>query len=129
MVIAVLAISILPPDAMFQQQATTTQTNTGETQITLTGMIRYMLLVPACSTKCKIPSVALPYFAATDGKNYRLVGGVHLPICLNEELIVTGWLHTPSTWPSKAYAPRQNFSGDLTIESYTIVGRSSTSSC
>ena len=93
----------------------------------MTGYIHYISLTPACSPKCKIPSALMPYFTA-NGKNYRLLG-ISLRFCLNQEVTVTGWLHTPTQWSSQLYTPLMTFAGDITVLKYTVANGGASQTC
>jgi len=124
-----LAFSILSTHVLLQpSQLSTTETNPEGTEVTLTGFVHFAFVTPACSPKCKIPSVAFPFLMA-DGENYRLLGRFTLPHCQNEEVTVTGWLHAPSEWASKMYTPPVTFAGDLTIVSYVLATTGPSQTC
>lgn len=137
-VVAILALSsALPMHAQTAQPATTTNFEIGPilpatstylhsfptstrrsngTPVTLTGTLNTAFESPGCFPKCGLPSIAFSYLTTANGENYRLLGS-DPNYQDGTQVIVTGWLYTPSGWSGSMFQPTLTFAGDIAVTS------------
>jgi hypothetical protein len=85
------------------------------TQVTMTGTLHYTVETPECFPKCLFPSVIFAYITA-NGENY-ILQGAQPEYPDGTQITVSGWLHTPSVWPTGSYKTGVAFAGSIAVTS------------